>query len=97
MFHQCSPICVKLTPKKRKSNREFYSQILAQDGRETFRGARAPSRVVAGALAGHIFESRPFPIKFEDAIGEGANGDMRGRMCSPNLKLRWLMFRKSLH
>jgi len=32
---------------------------------------RAP-RVVAGALAGHIFESPTFPIEFGNAIGEGA-------------------------
>jgi hypothetical protein len=42
-----------------------------------FRGAHAPSRVVAGALAGHIFESYTLPMEFGDAIGEGADGDTR--------------------
>jgi hypothetical protein len=35
-------------------------------------GAHAPSRVVAGAFAGHIFESYTFSKESGDAIGEGA-------------------------
>jgi hypothetical protein len=47
------------------------------------RGAHAPSRVVAGAFAGHISESYSLPMECVDAIGEGANCDTRGRVCSP--------------
>ena len=39
---------------------------------------------MAGALAGHIFESHTVPIEFGEAIGGGADGNTRGRVCSPN-------------
>jgi hypothetical protein len=48
-----------------------------------YRGARAPSRVVAGASAGHIFEFFTLLMECGDAIGEGADCDTRGRVCSP--------------
>jgi hypothetical protein len=37
---------------------------------------------VAGAPAGHIFDSHTFSNVIEDAIGGGADGNTRGRVCS---------------
>jgi hypothetical protein len=45
-------------------------------------GARAPSRAVVGAFAGHTSESHTFPMEFWDAIGGGADGYTRGA-CAP--------------
>ena len=38
---------------------------------------------MAGALAGHIFASALYPMGPGEAIGGGADGDTRGRVCSP--------------
>jgi len=50
-------------------------------------GAHAPSRVVVGAPADHIFASSPLPLVRGKAVGEGANCDTRGA-CAPR-KISW--------
>jgi hypothetical protein len=53
-------------------------------------GAHAPSRVVVGAPADHLLASSLLPMGCAEAVGEGADCDTRGRVCSPELRTRAL-------
>ena len=56
------------------------------DGMARSGGEHAPSRVVVGALADHIFASSPLPMARGEAVGGGADCHTRGRACPPELK-----------